>query len=322
MNSELAISVAELKKTYQGGMFSRGFEALRGISFDVKKGEIFGLTGPNGAGKTTLIKILLGIVSASSGSATVFGHKAGSIPARKLIGYVPENLIIPRHLNGYQALEYYGNLSGVATSDIKAQSQELLEKVGIASRAGDRVTKYSKGMRQRLGLAQALLHKPDILMLDEPTDGLDPEAVKTVRKLLLDLKNNHGVTIFLNSHVLTEVEVICDRVAILKLGQLQHVGTVSEIAAAGGAAATALEVTLELQGDPTQIKNTLDPKTVLTMHPLGGDEHQVLLRLPNQDAVDATVDGLKAAGVKVLGLSRKRITLEDAFINIINADTV
>ncbi len=318
MSSELAISVSELKKTYKGGLFSRGFEALRGVSFDVKQGEIFGLTGPNGAGKTTLIKILLGIVSSTSGEAQIFGHKAGSIPARKLIGYVPENLIIPRHLNGWQALEYYGNLSGVPTAEIKQQSQKLLELVGIASRAGDRVTKYSKGMRQRLGLAQALLHEPQMLMLDEPTDGLDPEAIKNVRNLLSELKRDRGVTIFLNSHVLSEVEAICDRIAILKMGQLQQVGTFNEIAKAAGTSSKALEITLELLGDIAVIQDVIDRKTVVNMQPIGDNEHQVVMRLPDQDAVDAVVDALKAKDVKVLGLSRKRVTLEDAFLNIIN----
>src|SRR5687768_3655713 len=200
-----AIEVDTLKKTYRDGLFgSRSIEALRGISFRVERGEIFALLGPNGAGKTTFIKILLGIVRKSGGSAQMLGHPAGDRRSRKHIGYLPENLRLPRHLTANTALELCGNLSGLSTREVHERRGKLLELVGLADRAGDSVKKYSKGMLQRLGLAQSLLHDPDLLIFDEPTDGLDPVARAQVRAVLLDLKSK-GKTIFLNSHILQEV---------------------------------------------------------------------------------------------------------------------
>ncbi|HEX5035041.1 MAG TPA: ABC transporter ATP-binding protein, partial [bacterium] len=182
MTSSPAIAVSELRKTYTEGVFLRKRqEALKGVSFEVRRGEIFGLLGGNGAGKTTFIKILLGIIRRSAGNAQVLDFPAGDWRARQKIGYLPENLRVPRHLTGYTALEYYGHLSGVSTRMIKERRGPLLEKVGIAARAKDPVRTYSKGMLQRLGLAQAMLHDPDLFIFDEPTDGLDPLARSQVR---------------------------------------------------------------------------------------------------------------------------------------------
>ncbi|MCE9526085.1 MAG: ABC transporter ATP-binding protein, partial [Planctomycetales bacterium] len=166
--SSPAIAVSDLRKTYtEGLLFRKRQEALKGISFEVKRGEIFGLLGGNGAGKTTFIKILLGIIRRTSGSAQVLDFPAGDSRARQRIGYLPENLRVPRHLTGYTALEYYGNLSGLSNRVIRARRGPLLEKVGIAARAKDPVRTYSKGMLQRLGLAQAMLHDPDLFIFDE-----------------------------------------------------------------------------------------------------------------------------------------------------------
>jgi len=321
VSPDKAIQVMDLRKTYQTGLFfKKDFEALRGVSFEVAAGEIFGLLGPNGAGKTTFIKVLLGIVKSSGGEAYVFGEPAGSLGARSLVGYLPENLAVPRHLNGYTALEYYGNLSDVPTATIKEKQEELLDLVGIADRAKDSVQTYSKGMRQRLGLAQALLHDPKVLVLDEPTDGLDPVARSQVRTILTGL-TDRGVTIFLNSHILQEVEMICDRVAVLDRGKLRFAGAVKDINSflqkqAGGADG-GLEVTLELEGPAEMIAPVFDPASVISMEPTGQNEHRAVVRFADQAEVDKAVDQLRQAGVNIVGISRRKASLEDAFIQLI-----
>ena len=187
-DSDAVISVRDLKKTYRAGLFgTKRINALQGVSLDVPRGQVFGLLGPNGAGKTTLIKILLGIVKRSSGNASVLGLPAGSRRSRRRIGYLPENHRIPRHLNGNTALEYYGSLSGMSMAEIKKRRPRLLEIVGLKGREKESVTGYSKGMQQRLGLAQAMLHNPELIVLDEPTDGVDPVGRKEIREVLKQL---------------------------------------------------------------------------------------------------------------------------------------
>ena len=224
MIDSLAIDVQKLQKQYRDGwIVPRRFNALKGIDLGVRRGEVFGLLGPNGAGKTTLIKILLGIVKSTGGQAFLLGEPAGTKSARRRIGYLPENLNFPSHQTAKRAMEFFGRLSSVPERVIKTKSSELLELVGLAGREKELVRKYSKGMRQRLGLAQAMLHDPELLILDEPTDGLDPVGRSQIRKLINELRDQ-GKTVFLNSHILQEVELVCDRVAILAGGQLQGIG--------------------------------------------------------------------------------------------------
>ena len=173
----LAIDVQHLSKTYREGLlFPRVHPALKEVSLQVKAGEVFGLLGPNGAGKTTLIKVLLGILHPTKGLAQVLKEPAGSKAARRKIGYLPENLVFPRHHTGRSALYFYGRLSEMNDSQIAAREDELFDLVSLKGRQNEAVRRYSKGMRQRLGLAQAMLHDPDLLILDEPTDGLDPRV--------------------------------------------------------------------------------------------------------------------------------------------------
>ena len=319
-----AIAVHELCKTYTEGIFFRKRQvALRGVSFEVRRGEIFGLLGGNGAGKTTFIKILLGIIRRNGGSAQVLGFSAGDRRARRQIGYLPENLRAPRHLTAHTALEYYGNLSGVSSRVVRQKRGALLEKVGIAERGGDPVRTYSKGMLQRLGLAQAMLHDPDLFILDEPTDGLDPLARSQVRGFLTDLKRQ-GKTIFLNSHILQEVQLICDRVAILDQGLLRRVGTVAELtqqsrlAGQQGAAVVLPEITLEAVAEPGVIRQALGPWPILHWESTSPLEHLLQLRGADQVYVDQLVDRLRQAGVSIQSLTRRRATLEEAFLDIVS----
>ena len=205
MLDSLAIQTRDLSKTYRDGWFGRRrVQALAGVSLSVNRGEIFGLLGPNGAGKTTLIKILLGIVHKSSGEAEMLGRPAGHRVTRRKIGYLPEHHRIPHHLNGNTALEYYGGLSNLSVREVRSRRPKLLEMVGLGRWGKTLVRKYSKGMLQRLGLAQAMLHDPELLVLDEPTDGVDPVGRAEIREVLARLKSE-GKTIFLNSHLLQEV---------------------------------------------------------------------------------------------------------------------
>lgn len=323
------IQTHDLTKTYAEGLFRRRRQAaLKGVTLEVRQGEIFGLLGGNGAGKTTFIKTLLGVVRRTSGEARLLGYPAGDRRGRHLVGYLPENLRVPRHLTGHTALEYYGSLSNLPLSVIRQRRGPLLEKVGLAERGQDPVRTYSKGMLQRLGLAQAMLHDPELFILDEPTDGLDPLARSQVRGFLIELKQQ-GKTIFLNSHILQEVELVCDRVAILDRGELKRVAHVAEItsgrAAAGGngnvasPAAEQLELHLDLTGQESAIREALGGLTTSSWQPFSATEFRVVTRVPHQAAVDELIDRLRSTGTSIVSLSRRRVSLEDAYLEIITA---
>ncbi len=323
-----AIHVENLSKTYVEGFVRRKKrEALRSVSFSVEQGEIFGLLGGNGAGKTTFIKILLGIIGRSDGLATLLGYPAGDRRARGRVGYLPENLRVPRHLTAMTALEYYGHLSNVPSRVIRERRGPLLERVGLAPRAHDPVRNYSKGMLQRLGLAQAMLHDPDIFILDEPTDGLDPIARSQVRGYLAELKQQ-GKTVFLNSHILQEVELICDRVAILDRGHLKEVAHVQDLTTGtAGTLGEPVEVQLDLAGEENAIRDGLlqlaIPTTaVASWQALSPLSFRVLLKLPDQVAVDALIDELRRRQVSIIGLSRPKISLEQAYLDIVAAEII
>lgn len=292
MTQDAAIEVRSLTKTYRSGLLRRRFEALRGVSLRVERGEIFGLLGPNGAGKTTLIKVLLGIVRRSGGSAALLGKSAGDRAGRTRVGYLPENLRIASHHTALTAMEYYGRLSGLSWSEIKSERVRLLESVGLADRSRESVKKFSKGMLQRLGLAQSLLHDPELLILDEPTDGLDPVGRSHVRNVLTRLKEQ-GKTIFLNSHILQEVELICDRVAILDRGLVKAIGNVHELSAQQS---EGLELEIFAAADEASIRASLGARDIATCQPHRDGTHRLVLQLADQAAVDQCIDDLRAGG--------------------------
>jgi len=318
----LAIEAHSLNKIYSEGLvFRKRFQALKNVSFSVNRGEVFGLLGPNGAGKTTFIKILLGIIRKTSGDATMMGQPAGSRAGRRLVGYLPENLRIQPHLNGYSALECYGNLSNVPKSVILEKRDRLLDLVGLTDRATDRCKKYSKGMLQKLGLAQALLHDPKLLILDEPTDGLDPRARAEVRQIIRRLKDE-GVTVFLNSHILQEVEMICDRVAILNRGELRYCGSVTDIGEfvkeKAGVTQTGLIVEIEVAGTADAINAGFEGASFEIVSRLSDQMFNVRVSAPDQLAVDALIDKLRTNSVSIQGMARQQVSLEDAFLKIVS----
>src|SRR5437867_12371271 len=203
-------------------------EALKDVTLEVQRGEIFGLLGQNGAGKTTLVKILLGIIQSTSGEALLLDESAGTAGVRQRVGYLPEDHRFPDYRTGHSLLDFYGMLLGMPRRERVRRIPALLELVAIKGRMHSKVRTYSKGMKQRLGVAQAILHDPEVIFLDEPTDGVDPVGRREIRRILQELKAG-GKTIFLNSHLLGEVELVCDRVGILQAGDMIREGTIASL---------------------------------------------------------------------------------------------
>ncbi|MEM7473661.1 MAG: ABC transporter ATP-binding protein [Planctomycetota bacterium] len=318
MNDSPAIDVKNLQKEYREGLISRTrFHALRGIDLTVRRGEVFGLLGPNGAGKTTLIKILLGIVRKTGGQAQLLGDSAGSRRARKKIGYLPENLNFPAHHTATRALQLYGRLSYVPDAKIREKSTELLDLVGLSGREREYVRKYSKGMRQRLGLAQALLHDPELLIMDEPTDGLDPVGRSEIRQLITYLRDE-GKTVFLNSHILQEVELVCDRVAILAKGKLLGVGTPKELTSQFFAGQSG-RVRMEVSGSVEAMQKLQEQSNFQSIPLPESGLYQVSSSADDQQEVDKLIDHARGLGISIHKLERTSLTLEEVFLSAIQS---
>lgn len=313
---EIVIETKNLSKIYRSGVFRRKrFQALKDVSLQVPAGSIYGLLGPNGAGKTTLIKVLLGIISRTSGAATVLGSAAGSMAARREIGYLPENHRLPRHLTAMTALDYYGSLSGMSLSAIRSASPRLLETVGLKGRERERVSGYSKGMLQRLGLAQAMLHRPKLIVLDEPTDGVDPVGRREIREVLKRLASE-GHTIFLNSHLLQEIELVCDSVAILNRGSVLKTGGVQELTRSLSDA----PVLFQLVGNREVIQRIFQPDRS-QVREVSADAYEVETRISRQAEMDQLVDSLRQNGISIYRMARREQTLEEVFMNLVGEAT-
>ncbi len=220
------IILQNVGKIFKAGR--RSIEALRTVSIKIEQGEIFCFLGPNGAGKTTLVKIILGLVIPSQGTCTILGNNSNNPESRKKIGYVPEVYDYPVHYTPIKALTFLGRLQGLKKSTVKTRIDEVLELVNMEKWHDVRIEKFSKGMKQRITLAQALLHKPDILILDEPTSGIDPVGRREMRDVLKRL-HSLGVTIVCNSHLVSEVELISNRLAVMNKGEIIKIGSVAEL---------------------------------------------------------------------------------------------
>ena len=277
--------------------------ALAGVSLGVERGAIFGLLGQNGAGKTTLIKILLGITAASDGRAQLLDQPAGSTTVRRRVGYLPEDHRFPDYHSGASLLDFYGALLDVPRNVRRQRIPEMLELVGLKGRMHSKIRTYSKGMKQRLGIAQALFHDPEIIFLDEPTDGVDPVGRREIRELMERLKGQ-GKTIFLNSHLLGEVELICDRVAILQRGRVIRAGTVEELTSQKGLFVVGLA--------PGQTFPTNEVRNLGYHTAPRGDLWEV--SLVEGQSIDPVVDLLRGRGLNLRHLVEKRQTLEDLFL--------
>lgn len=328
--NDLIVQVDGLEKTYRGGrVLRRGdVHALRGVTLQAKAGQVFGLLGPNGAGKTTLIKILLGVIRSTGGRASLFGLPAGSAAARKRVGYLPESLRVDRHHTARSALKFYGRLSRLDSRTIQHRSDELLQLVGLAGRDRESVKRFSKGMLQRLGLAQALMHDPDLLILDEPTDGLDPVGRSEVRRVVERLRDS-GKTIFLNSHILHEVELVCSHLAIMAKGSVLAAGPLETLAGGGvhGQAGITIDLDFRLPNTSesetqSSIDRILGPARSNTPVHLNVNDQLLACRLvcDDQSGVDAIVDRIRGEQGSLIRMQPVRQTLEATFMRLVGQD--
>jgi ABC-2 type transport system ATP-binding protein len=294
------IETRELRKTYGK------IEALKGVSIRVEPGQIYGLLGQNGAGKTTLIKVLLGIVRKTDGDARLLGRPAGDATSRRRVGYLPEDHAFPVYHTGYSLMDFYGQLYGMSRDDRRRMIPEMLELVGIAGRMHSKIRTYSKGMKQRLGIAQSLLHAPDLIILDEPTDGVDPLGRREIRELMGRLKEK-GHTLFLNSHLLGEVELICDRVAILQQGTLVREGTIADLTRQAGRYDVGL-------ADGQAFPADAAVKLGFAVQPVPDKPGRVEVTLPPGQTIDPVLRLLAETGLSLRHLVEKKQSLEDAFL--------
>jgi ABC-2 type transport system ATP-binding protein len=306
------VSVQRLVKNY-----GRGILALRGVTLQVEAGQIYGLIGPNGAGKTTLVKILLGIVHKTSGYAELLGRPAGEVAVRYQVGYLPEDHQLPGYHTGWSLLDYYGQLYGLSRKERQQRIPQILEMVGLLPRARSKIRTYSKGMKQRLGLAQALLHQPRVIFLDEPTDGVDPVGRREIREIMAQLRGQ-GHTIFLNSHLLGEVEQICDRVAILRQGELVREGTVHELTSRRGCFEIGLAAGEQFPLEQVQrLGYTVRPLPVPAPPPGAAPtppRWEVLLN--DGQSIDPLLALLAQQQLHLRHLVERRLSLEDVFIGM------
>jgi ABC-2 type transport system ATP-binding protein len=305
------IEVSGLRKEFRSSLGGHKIVALDGIDFTVRAGELFGLLGPNGAGKTTTVKILLGLTRATDGKALVSGLPVSNPESRRRVGYLPEGHKIPGYLTARQALSIFGRMSEMDGASIKRRTAELLEKVRLTPWADVRVKKFSKGMTQRLGIASALIHSPNVLLLDEPTDGVDPVGRREIRDLLRD-EAKTGTAVLLNSHLLSEIELTCDRVAVLRNGKVAAEGTIDELT--------------RKSAKYKMIATPIDDALVSAFRESGAGVERVnghmVLSVNDLQHLNALVDTARARGAVLSELSPLRSTLEDVFVDLIRASDV
>lgn len=303
---EYAIETTDLRKTYKGGV-----EALKGVSLKVPRGCCFGLLGPNGAGKSTLVKSLLSIVRPSGGRASLLGTDIRLPAARARVGYLPEGHRFPSYLTARGVCEYFGRLGGLSGKTLNSEIDEKLGLVGLTDWADKKVSGFSKGMAQRVGVAQALLGNPDLLFLDEPTDGVDPVGRAGLHFVLREA-TERGATIFINSHLLSELEDLCDEVAILHRGEIIEQGTVS-----------ALTAVTKKEGVAVRLRTSEIPEATWSALQERGakqapDNHFEITLATDAD-ISALIDELREAEVSIYAVVPQRLRLEDAFVEIIAA---
>ena len=293
----MAIEARGLRKVY------KTITALDGIDLQVAPGELFGLLGPNGAGKTTTVKILLGLTRPTDGTATIHGIPVSDPESRRRVGYLPEGHRFPGYLTARETLSIFGRMSGVDPATLGARIPELLARVHLEKWSGVRVKKFSKGMVQRLGLAAALVHDPDVLLLDEPTDGVDPVGRREIRDLLLE-EARGGRAVLVNSHLLSEIELTCGRVAILREGKIVAQGAISEL--------TKRQERYKMSAAP------VDESLLASFRETGaGVERQnghIVLSVRDTEHLNALVDRLRERGGSLTELSPVRSSLEDVFV--------
>jgi ABC-2 type transport system ATP-binding protein len=306
-----AIRIEELTKDYAVGFWrKRPYRALDHVSLSIESGEVFGFLGPNGAGKSTTLKLLMQLIFPTSGRAEILGRPVGDIGVKQRIGYLPENPSFYDYLTAEELLNYFGQLFGLSAADRRQRVSGLLDKVGLGAERRLQLRKFSKGMLQRVGIAQALLNEPEVVFLDEPMSGLDPLGRRDVRALILELRDQ-GRTVFFSSHILSDAESLCSRVAIVAGGRLAATGRVSDLLA------------FEVRGWELVVDG-LTPELLARVGPSVRRATEIspgryTLELSVEQSTAAIISDLAAAGATVISLNPLRSTLEDFFMQHVKA---
>jgi len=307
--TNLAIETTHLRREYGGSVGKVAFTAVQDLSLSVPRGQVFGLLGPNGAGKTTTINMLLGNIKPTSGEASLLGQPIGNLDARVRLGFLPEKFQFHEFLTAEEFLDLHGRLYGMGRAARAKRIPEVLEQVGLIARRKSRISEFSKGMQQRVGLGQAILNDPDLVILDEPTSALDPLGRREVRDIVAGLKAG-GKTVLLNSHLLSEIEMSCDQVAILKAGQVIRQGKIDDLLAA-----------------PTTVKmrvQSQSPALILALERLSrtvevlGEE--IAATIGEEGVIPELAAAVVGNGGRLLSLVPMRETLEDLFIRVVEKD--
>jgi ABC-2 type transport system ATP-binding protein len=297
-----AIEILGLEKTYHVGFWRKKPKlALRPLHLNVNVGEIFGFLGPNGAGKTTTLKLLMGLVFPTAGTARILGMEINDPRMKAQIGFLPEQPYFYDYLTARELLAYYGQLSGLAAKDRSRRISEILQRVGLTDAADVQLRKFSKGMLQRVGIAQAILHDPKVLFFDEPMSGLDPMGRREVRDLMEELKQE-GKTVFFSTHILSDAEALCDRVAIIHEGELRGVGAVADLTSS---VESKVEIIWQGQAIPTGLA------ALRAECHLGSDTVRALILEGNQDAA---IDSLRRDGLRIISVTPVRTSLEEYYV--------
>jgi ABC-2 type transport system ATP-binding protein len=292
----MSVQVRELRKSFRS--FRRSQEVLRGIDLDVAPGEVVGLIGPNGAGKTTLMSCLLGFLNPDGGTITIDGKANDDLDVRRRTGFVPERMNFDRRATGWNFLRYMARLAEVPRADVDARCTAMLERLGLTGAADKRLSQYSRGMLQRIGMSQALIHEPAYIFLDEPTSGLDPNGVLLVRDLITEQKQR-GAAVLLNSHQLAEIEKVCDRVLFLHRGVIERAET--------------LRHTDHIAIAITMLAGTYDPEAVQRITGVPPREHVVIASVETEHDIARLVKELVDNGVGIIDVRRHTADLEGIF---------
>ena len=293
-----AISIKNIKKTYRVGFWGKPFLALKNLNLEVEKGEILGYLGPNGSGKTTTFKVLLDLIRPDSGHIEIFGLPVGRA-ARKRIGFLPENPYFYMYLTAFESLHFHGQLKGMSNPERKKRIPDLLELVGLAHASDRPLKKFSRGMLQRIGIAQALINDPDVLILDEPMSGLDPNGRKRMRDIILSCRNQ-GKTVIFSSHILSDVEIMCDRAAIIRQGELQDVLQVGDILDDN---IQHWEITCSKISEKSGYNDLVVHQT----------NNQILLKVDTESRAKSIVLDIEKNGGRVVSFGPQRIRLEEFY---------
>lgn len=304
-SSDCVVQTSELSKIFRVGFWGRRVTAVEGLSLDVRRGEVFGFLGPNGAGKTTTLKMLMGLIYPTSGTASIFGYPIGAPEAKATLGFLPESPYFYDYLTGGEFLRFYGHLFGLWGAALEKRVDALLDTVGMTHVKDLQLRKFSKGMLQRVGIAQALINDPELVVLDEPMSGLDPIGRKEVRDLILRLKES-GKTVLFSSHILHDAEMLCDRVAMIMKGKLVACGHVSELLA--GSTTQEVEMVID----------RLLPEALERIRPLARkvviQGERVMVILTSQQDVDHALEVIRSSKAKLVALTPHKASLEDLFI--------